>query len=107
MPRRIGVTMRVETHGATHHEHRDSLARDWAALLATALPEAAWLPVPNLGAVVVAFAERWELDAMLLTGGDDLGSRPERDATECALLAHCIARGLPVLGVCRGLQLVQ
>ena len=107
MPRRIGVTMRVETHDGTHRESRDALARDWAALFATALPEAAWLPVPNLGEAVVDFAERWALDAVLLTGGNDLGSRPDRDSTEFALLAHCIARGFPVLGVCRGLQLVQ
>jgi len=107
MPRRIGVTMRVDTHGAGHPERRDALAQDWATLLASALPDAAWLPVPNLGALAVDFAERWALDAVVLSGGDDLGTRPERDATELALLAHCIAHGLPLLGVCRGLQLVQ
>ena len=47
----------------------------------------------------------------MLTGGNDLaalgGDAPERDATENALLDAAEARGLPVLGVCRGMQLIQ
>ena len=46
------------------------------------------------------------LDALVLTGGVDLGVDPQRDRHEVALLGHARSVGLPTLGVCRGLQLM-
>lgn len=60
------------------------------------------------------------IDGLLLTGGADVDSRRygqephptadeprfERDASEIALYAGAMARGLPVLGICRGLQVM-
>lgn len=85
-------------------ETRDALATDWTRFLAAALPNAAWCPIPNLGDHAVQFVERWEIDGLVLTGGDDIGESTSRDRTERALFAHCFATGLPVMGVCRGLQ---
>ncbi len=96
-----------------------------AALLPLAYVEAvaraggAPLLVPPVGdAVVPALAV---LDGLLLAGGADLdpaaygaaphpetvGTRPERDASELALLRAALDRRLPVLGVCRGMQLLN
>lgn len=44
--------------------------------------------------------------ALLLSGGNDIGDSPERDRTETALLRHAGLAGLPVLGICRGMQMM-
>ena len=76
------------------------------------------LPVvsgPGAADVVVA-----RLDGLVVSGGADVdparygeephqrtaGWRPDRDAWEAALLTAAQAQGLPVLGVCRGMQVM-
>ena len=46
------------------------------------------------------------VDGLVLAGGDDIGADPARDAAETALLQAARDRGVPLLGVCRGLQLL-
>jgi putative glutamine amidotransferase len=102
----IGVTMRV-VQARGYHEPRDALAQDWPRFLRACVPDAAWLPVPNLGAdAVVDFCTSWGIDALILSGGDDIGVFPLRDATENALLTWAASRDLPVLAVCRGMQVM-
>ena len=98
--------MRV-TSSNGYEEPRDSLAQNWASFMSAALPEVAWMAIPNTGGSILNFVEAWELEALILTGGDDIGQTPLRDETERALLSHFKERGLPVFGVCRGMQLIQ
>jgi putative glutamine amidotransferase len=87
------------------------------------LAEAGGLPLvlsPVLGAERAAAALA-EMDGLLLSGGADIAParygadpapglgtvEPERDAFELALFAAARARRLPVLAICRGLQLVN
>ena len=57
------------------------------------------------------YAREAGIAGLVLTGGNDLavlgGDAPERDAVENALLDLAERRGLPVLGVCRGMQVIQ
>lgn len=101
---RVALTMRV-TEADGPRESRDCISRDWIRRLAE------WrmtpLLVPNLGFATVSLVECMNPDILVLTGGDNLGATPERDVTERALLDHALGSGLPVLGVCRGLQLIN
>lgn len=108
--RRIGLTQRVEDL-PDRNERRDALDQQWAVLL----DDAGLVPVaiPNLLGDPAAFVDDNELDLLILTGGNDLSdlpgavnTAPERDQTEATLLDLAIARRIPVLGVCRGLQMM-
>jgi putative glutamine amidotransferase len=73
--------------------------------------------------VAVADPDLWldRLDALMLAGGADLdpasygaethpetkGTWPERDRFELALTRRALERDLPVLGICRGMQLLN
>jgi gamma-glutamyl-gamma-aminobutyrate hydrolase PuuD len=107
---RVGVTQRVEDL-PERGERRDCLDQQWAVLLEGMgmVP----VPIPNRLADVAAFVDATALALVVLSGGNDLAHLPgaiapasERDATEAQLLDVASHRGLPVLGVCRGLQLM-
>ncbi len=105
--RRIGITMRVVR--SDYGEARDAIARDWPLLLEslhddTFSPE--WVLLPNIGEGCVSLARRCGIRGLLLTGGDDMGATPDRDVTENALLHWAAGEQMPVLGVCRGAQML-
>ena len=47
------------------------------------------------------------VDAVILTGGPDLGADPVRDEFESDVLRAALERRAPTLAVCRGLQLIN
>ncbi len=104
--RHLGLSMRT-ADAVDYDEGRDALARDWLAFMAAVLPEAAWLPLPNAGDQAIEFVNDWNLDGLILTGGDDIGAAPMRDATERALFKHAWQTNMPMFGVCRGMQFIQ
>jgi N5-(cytidine 5'-diphosphoramidyl)-L-glutamine hydrolase len=99
----VALTMRV-TEATAYVERRDSISHDWLSRLDS------WgmspLLLPNKGSYL-AILDRVRPDLLVLTGGDDPGVTPERDVAERELFHSAVASGTPVLGICRGLQLIN
>ena len=82
---------------------------------AVLLPRSYTLAVQRAGGLAVLLApdpgdpdEVLDLvDGLLLAGGADYGDVPDRDAFELALAARALERDVPLLGVCRGMQLMN
>ena len=111
--KRLGITQRVEVV-ADYGERRDCLDQRWHQLV----PQLGYLPLPlpniNPGDVPLLL-DNLELDGVLFSGGNSIGQfapdaddvAPERDAFETKLLKECLARHISVIGVCRGMQLIN
>lgn len=108
LTRRIGITMRVVR--SDYGEVRDAIARDWPILLEKLVQEQGfapeWFLLPNTGADCLSLVRRYQIEGLLLTGGDDIGATPDRDETENALLRWAAEESRPVLGICRGAQML-
>ena len=103
----VAISQRVDCH-PSRSERRDALDQRWHAFLAACAGIA--LPVPNNSAAAAALIHRFAPDAVLLSGGNDLsdvgGDAPERDAVERILIDYALERALPLIGVCRGMQML-
>ena len=106
--RLVAVTQRVVV-APPHGERRDCLDQRWIGFLAACGLTA--VPVPNDETAARALFSDLDFAGVVLTGGTDLvacgGDAPERDAAESTLIDCAEAVGRPVLGVCRGMQLIQ
>lgn len=117
MPRPlIGITCYVErARWGAWDEPAALIPQSYVAAVTQSGGRALVLPPDAVDADVVRV-----LDGLVLAGGADVdparygtaahpqtkGIRPERDAGELVLFAAALERDLPVLGVCRGMQLM-
>jgi putative glutamine amidotransferase len=117
----IGICAALERarYGAWN-EPADLLPRDYVSAVEQAGAIAILLPVQ--ASLIDDPDEALDrIDGLLLAGGADMdpssygaeahpetvGWLPERDAMELALLRRALERELPVLGICRGMQLIN
>ena len=115
----IGLTTyREDASWGVWQQRADLLPTQYAA----AVESTGGVPVllPPVGQPGAADAVVARLDGLVISGGADVdperygqaahdrttGWRPDRDAWESALLDAADAAGLPVLGVCRGMQVM-
>jgi N5-(cytidine 5'-diphosphoramidyl)-L-glutamine hydrolase len=104
----VAVTQRVMKHQG-YNEKWDALDQKWADFLQQCgiIP----LIIPNRLPTARALLDRIPIDGVLLTGGNDIpsagGDVQERDQVELHLLETAITGKIPLLGVCRGMQMIQ
>lgn len=104
----VAITQRLISND-TYPETRDCLDVRWASLAARLGVLPLVLPTEYDPA---AYFEAFAPKGLILTGGNDLASASPgplsatRDAFEKRVLELAVARRLPVLAVCRGMQLV-
>ncbi|WP_084269998.1 gamma-glutamyl-gamma-aminobutyrate hydrolase family protein [Patulibacter minatonensis] len=117
----VGVTCAREPihHGASWHQTADFVPASYVAAIQRAGGRAVLLPVDPVDTERPRDALRG-LDGLILTGGVDLapesygaqrhpettGDTPDRDAFEAALALAAQADDLPLLAICRGMQIV-
>lgn len=104
MTERIGLTQQFENvEGRT--ETRSCLDQKWFSFLDSI--DCIAIALPPTAEMTIVYLEKLELDAVILTGGNDIGQFSERDRLEQTILDFSVLKNRPVLGVCRGAQLIN
>ncbi|MEJ6396452.1 gamma-glutamyl-gamma-aminobutyrate hydrolase family protein [Yoonia sp. 208BN28-4] len=102
----VAITQRRDRTGPPYNETRDALDVRLADFVQAA---GGWpVPVPSGLAPqdVAAWCAACNITAVVLSGGGDIGADAARDDMEAALVAHAAVQNLPLLGICRGMQML-
>jgi len=106
--KKIAVTQRI-IENDSYPEIREALDVRWGGFMT----ECGLLPITlSTSYCFKTVYQECGFDGILLTGGNDLSSQSnnplsrERDCFEKALLTFALEKSLPIIGVCRGMQLI-
>jgi len=102
--RRVAITQRLDRFDKIG-ETREALD----ARLAGLIWQMGMVPIPVCSGVADhdTYFDALRPDCIVLSGGPDINAYPERDALEASFLARAARESVPVLGICRGLQMIN
>jgi putative glutamine amidotransferase len=102
--KKIGITLRIEKI-KKYNEKRDAISHDWVEFL----EKLNFIPIfiPNTLNNTKHFLEEMKLDGLIMSGGDNKGDDIERDNTEKEIIEFAMERKIPLLGICRGMQIIN
>lgn len=100
------VTQRVD-HWVGYDEYRDGIDRRWHDFFA----QLQWLPVyvPNDATFYRSYLNYFKPQVIVLTGGNSIKNdecSQHRNVVEKALIQYGVAEGIPIIGVCHGMQMI-
>ena len=90
-----------------HKERGDALSQDWTNFFAKNFPRAILVPILNNPNLALQTLKDLKIEAMVFSNGNSFGESNERDETETRVFDYCIKKRLPILGVCRGFQVLN
>tara|TARA_B100001250_G_C19483538_1_gene649770 strand:+ start:98 stop:718 length:621 start_codon:yes stop_codon:yes gene_type:complete len=109
----VAVSQRVDEY-PDRHERRDALDQRLISFISIAGFQP--IPVPNRICIsdnknerknsLLKWVMQFGITAIILSGGSDINQSPERDETETWLLDYAEKNKIPVLGICRGMQML-
>ncbi|EAK0952827.1 gamma-glutamyl-gamma-aminobutyrate hydrolase family protein [Campylobacter lari] len=104
----IAISQRI-LKNQDYHELRECLALDWGSFFKKELSD--FLPLP-LSYEIDFKNYISSVSAVILSGGNDLNSckssfvNQKRDEYEKNIIKHCMQNNIPLLGVCKGAQMI-
>ena len=103
----VFLTQRVDII-KSYGERRDALDRKWSLFLRNC--GCLIYPLPNDIDSVMEIMGKNSTAGIVLTGGNNLaaygGDAPERDMVEGFLIEYAVKNDIPLIGVCRGMQVI-
>lgn len=102
---KVGITMRMMVSSDTG-EIRHCIADDWVRFIDKVLPNVSLIPIPN-HLNIRSWVKQINLKGIILSGGEDWGEFPLRDSSELALCEIAESTKIPLLGICRGMQVLN
>lgn len=102
--KRILISQRLDDFDETG-ESRDNLDMR----LGNLIWNLGFTPIPVCSQIKDAHSYIIELqpDGFILSGGNDIGSKVERDYIENCILNYSIDNRIPLMGICRGMQMIN
>ena len=104
MKPKIGISLRI-TNAQNYVEKRDSISHDWPVFL----EELGFSPllIPNTISDIPTFLDEMKISGLILSGGDNIGDDNVRDKTENMILDYAVSHNVPLIGICRGMQVIN